>query len=64
MAKDIKKVHPNDVVCYKVGAFVQAFGKDAYIMSYILDYKLKETKENIPTCGFPKKAIPKKGSLI
>ena len=36
MAKDIKKVHPEDVVCYKIGAFVQAFGKDAYVMSYLL----------------------------
>lgn len=26
MAKDIKKVHPEELVCYKVGAFVQAFG--------------------------------------
>lgn len=31
MARDIKKVHPNDTVMYKVGNFVQAFGKDAYI---------------------------------
>lgn len=46
MAKDIKKVHPEDVVCYKVGAFVQAFGKDAYVMSYLFGYKLSEKKEN------------------
>ena len=36
MAKDIKKVHPEDVVMYKVGNFVQSFGKDAYILSYVL----------------------------
>lgn len=30
MAKDIKKVHPNFVICYKVGTFVQVLGKDAY----------------------------------
>ena len=28
MAKDIKKVHPEDVVMYKVGNFVQSFGKE------------------------------------
>lgn len=40
MAKDIKKVHPEDVVMYKVGNFVQAFGKDAYIFEYKLtNYK-------------------------
>ena len=34
MARDIKKVHPNDTVMYKVGNVVQAFGKDAYILFY------------------------------
>lgn len=59
MAKDIKKVHPEEVVCYKVGAFVQTFGKDAYILSYLFGYKLNTAKENIPTCGFPKRGISK-----
>lgn len=44
---------------YKVGSFVQAFGKDAYIISYILWYNVSNTNEDIPTCGFPKRAIPK-----
>lgn len=59
MAKDIKKVHPEDVVMYKVGNFVQSFGKDAYILSYIFDYKLRSTNDNISTCGYPKNAISK-----
>ena len=59
MAKDIKKVHPEDVVMYKVGNFVQSFGKDVYILSYVFDYKLRNTKDDIPTCGYPKNAIPK-----
>ena len=59
MARDIKKVHPNFVVMYKVGNFVQAFGKDAYIISYIFGYSLRDVKDNIQTCGFPKIAIPK-----
>lgn len=65
MAKDIKKVHPEDLVCYKVGAFVQTFGKDAYILSYLLGYKIstakmdKKLKEEIPACGFPKRGINK-----
>ena len=59
MAKDIKKVHPEDVVMYKVGNFVQSFGKDAYILSYIFDYKLRSTKDNVSTCGYPKNAISK-----
>ena len=36
MARDIKKVHPNDTAMYKVGNFVQAFGKDSYVLSYII----------------------------
>ncbi len=59
MAKDIKKVHPEDVVMYKVGNFVQSFGKDAYILSYVFDYKLRSTNDNISTCGYPKNAIQK-----
>ena len=59
MAKDIKKVYPEDVVMYKVGNFVQSFGKDAYIISYIFDYKLRSTKDNVAKSNrFPK------GSLI
>lgn len=59
MAKDIKKVHPEYVMMYKVGNFVQAFGKDAYVISYVFGYALRVTKDNIQTCGFPKNAIPK-----
>ena len=59
MAKDIKKVHPDDVVCYKVGTFVKAFGKDAYIISYLFEYSLIDAKENVASCGFPKRAISK-----
>ena len=33
--KRYKKVHPIDVVMYKVGNFVQSFGKDIYIVIYI-----------------------------
>ena len=59
MAKDIKKVHPDFIICYKVGAFIQVFGKDAYIISYIFNYNIKKTKEDIATCGFPKQIIPR-----
>mgnify|MGYP000030025749 FL=1 len=59
MAKDIKRVHVNAVVMYKVGAFMQVIGKDSYIVSYLLGYAIKNTNDNIPTCGFPKNAINK-----
>lgn len=57
--KRYKKVHPEDVVYYKVGAFVQSFWKDAYIMSYLFQYSLRDAKENVLICGFPKNSISK-----
>ena len=35
MAKNIKEIYPNDLVIYKVGAFYNSYGKDAYIYLYI-----------------------------
>lgn len=58
MAQRIKKIHPEYLVIYKVGAFCNTFGKDSYIISSNFDYMLK-TKENIPICGFSKKVINK-----
>lgn len=59
MAEEIKKEHPEEVVCYKMGAFIQSFGKDAYIISCLFDYNVKEIKGTVPSCGFPKRAISK-----
>lgn len=49
----IKEIHPEDVVCVKIGSFYHAYGKDAYIMSYLFGYKLKDYTELYKTCGFP-----------
>ena len=38
---------------------MQVIGKDSYIVSYLLGYAIKNTNDNIPTCGFPKNAINK-----
>lgn len=59
MAKNIKEVHPEFVVCFKVGSFYHVYGKDAYIMSYLFNYNIKNAKDNISTVGFPKNALPK-----
>ena len=47
MAKNIKEVHPNALVCYKVGAFVNCYGKDVYIISYLFDYKIKMVTDSM-----------------
>ena len=59
MAKNIKEIHPNDLVIYKVGAFYNSYGKDAYILSYLFEYRIKEVELNISVAGFPKNAISK-----
>ena len=59
MAKNIKEVHPNALVCYKVGAFVNCYGKDAYIISYLFDYKIRMVTDSMISIGFPINAIPK-----
>ena len=53
MIETIKTIHNEDIVLVKVGTFYTAYGKDAYIISYIFGYKLnKVQKENIYSCVF------------
>ena len=58
MIRTIKRIHKEDVVLMKVGTFYNVYGKDAYIVSYLFGYKLKEVEE-IKVCGFPKASINK-----
>ena len=41
----------------QVGKFIYAYGKDAYIMSYVFDYKARLIENNIYVCGFPRNKI-------
>lgn len=59
MAKNIKPVHPEFLICYKVGNFYNSYGKDAYILSLFFNYKLKTVENNVVMVGFPKNAISK-----
>ena len=58
MIRTIKEIHKEDIVLIKVGTFYNVYGKDAYIISYLFGYKLKEVEE-IKMCGFPKASINK-----
>lgn len=53
IVKNIKPIHPEYVVLIKIGKFYYNYGKDAYIISYIFNYKLKTIEENIKVCAFP-----------
>lgn len=60
MVKNIKEIHPKSIICFKVGSFYHCYGKDAYILSFIFGYKVKQVgRENIQTCGFPKTSLAK-----
>ena len=59
MIKTIKRVHEMDVVLVKIGEFYHAYGKDACILSYLFDYKLKNVDSSCYTCGFPVKSVSK-----
>ena len=40
----------------KIGKFYHIYGKDAYIISYIFNYKITET-DGVKICGFPENSI-------
>ena len=38
-SRRIKEVHPDFLILYKSGNFYKVFGKDAYILNALFDYK-------------------------
>ena len=61
--KAIKYVHPSCMVIVKVGTFYDVYSQDAYILSYLMKYKIRE-KENIPFCTFPVNSISKVANIL
>lgn len=60
IVKNIKQIHPKDILFVNVGKFYYAYGKDAYIMSYIFKYKLTKIEQyNVYSCAFPKQSLPR-----
>lgn len=59
MIKTIKEIHSKDICLFKIGTFYHAYGRDAYILSYIFGYKIKDLEKNYKECGFPTTAIAK-----
>lgn len=62
--KEVKKIHQQELVIIKIGNFYHCYGKDAYIISYLLGYKLTKTRENYYVCGFPIKSIVKVENML
>lgn len=64
MIKEIKEVHPEEIVLVKIGNFFHVYGKDSYILSYLLGYKIRRIEENICTTGFPDKTAAKVKAML
>ena len=47
--QEVKQVHPEYVVMTKVGKFYKVYGKDSYILSYLLNYKVSHPDKNCET---------------
>ena len=58
MAEQIKQIHPDYLLIFKVGAFCDTYGKDSYIIASNFNYMLKTTS-GVQTCGFSKKTLRK-----
>lgn len=56
--KEIKSIHQKDIAMVKMGNFYHMYGKDAYIIAYLFQYKIKKENDMVTT-GFPVQAINK-----
>jgi DNA mismatch repair ATPase MutS len=57
------KIHqeenPNTVNLQLIGKFYEAFEGDAYVLSNVMGYIVKENEKGTPKCGFPVEALEK-----
>ena len=59
IVKNVKSIHKEDLTLVRVGNFYNCYGRDAYILAYLFDYKIRILKDNIYTSAFPKSAYNK-----
>lgn len=59
MVQTIKEIYPTDVILIKTGTFYNAYLKDALILSYVFNYKIKKIDTIYNVCGFPVSNINK-----
>ena len=57
--KNVKIKHGDDVVLVKSGNFYRCYDKDSYIISYIMNYQVKQATANNYMCGFPVNSLDK-----
>lgn len=59
IVKNIKQICKNYVVLVEIGTFYYCYGKDAFIISHIGNYKINIIQDKIYSCSFPKTAYSK-----
>ena len=59
LLKEVKEIYGNYICMLKSGAFYHCYNKDAVIMSYLFEYKLKNVEQSRKECGFPLKLSDK-----
>lgn len=59
MIKHIKEIHKEDICIVKIGKFYNVYNNDAYILSYLLNYTVREIEPNVYNCGFPDVSLKK-----
>lgn len=64
IVENVKKIHKLYVILIRIGNFYNCYGRDAYVISYLLGYKITLLDSNIYTCSFPKSAINKVLSIL
>lgn len=64
IVKNVKEVHREYVVLVRVGNFYNCYGRDSYIISYLLGYKINILDNNIYNSSFPKSAYNKVLSIL
>ena len=57
IVKNTKELYPKYVTIVKVGSFYYCYGRDCYIMAYLLRYKINILKDNIYSCSFHQNTI-------
>ena len=63
MIETIKIIHKEDIDLVKVGTFYTAYGKDAYIINYLFNYKLNKTQD-VYSSAFPISSLGKVTAIL
>lgn len=64
LVKNIKELFPENVLLVKIGTFYESYNYDAYIISYLFNYKMKTLIDGDKICGFPTNSLNKVLSML